>query len=317
MSLWLWLTAAALSADSVEVLADDDADALAVADVRQGDSAEPDAEPDAPSDTPASPDAPWAPIPEAVLEAVEASRHLPLPERMAAVSQPLLGRPYALDPLGEGQPPDPDPLVRYDVFDCLTFVEEVLALSLAGDPAHASRVRNALRYGDAPPSYVHRRHFMELQWIAGNIADGWLADTTREYGETLRLEREVTGATWAAWSHRSRFAHADHELPTGLMALDVLPLSTAREIAHTIRPGSLVLTVREDRPWVPLWVNHLGFVLPGDPPKLRHATPMRNGGTVDHDLDWYLEHISGYDRWKILGIVVLEPLEQGPRRQGP
>lgn len=256
-------------------------------------------------------------IPPEVLQAVEASRHLPLPERMAAVSAPLLGRPYVLDPLGEGRPPDPDPLVRYDAFDCLTFVEEVLALALAGDPLHAAEVRHALRYGDAEPSYVARRHFMELQWIAGNIADGWLVDTTREYGETLRLEREVTAATWAGWSRRGRFAHADHELPVGTMRLDVLPLHVAREVAHTFRPGSLILTVREDRPWVPLWVTHIGFVLPGDPPRVRHATPMRGGGTVDQGLHWYLGHIEGYAGWKVLGVAVLEPVEQGPRRVVP
>lgn len=308
---WLLLAASALAADEAEIPTTDEADGFAVAD---GFREPPQPAPIAPR---ASAAPPWGRIPEEVVRAVEASRHQPLPERMAAVSEPLLGRPYLLDPLGEGVLPDPDPLVRYDVFDCLTFVEEVLALSLAGDPLYAAHVRNALRYGDADPSYVHRRHFMELQWIAGNIADGWLVDTTTEYGETIRLEREVTAATWAGWNRRSRFAHADDELPTGLMQLDVLPLEVAREVAHTFRPGSLILTVREDRPWVPLWVTHIGFVLPGDPPRVRHATPMRGGGTVDHGLDWYLSHIAGYEGWKVLGISVLEPVEQGPRRLGP
>jgi len=304
------LAAASLAATTpTEAPPTDDADALAVVDDEAGDSA-------APVEAPPA-GAPFGRIPPEVLRAVEASRHLPLPQRMAAVSEPLLGRPYVLDPLGEGVPPDPDPLVRYDAFDCLTFVEEVLALSLAGDPLHAAEIRNALRYGDAPVDYVKRRHFMELQWIAGNIADGWLVDTTREYGETIRLEREVTPATWAGWSRRARFAHEDHELPTGTMALDVLPLDVAREIAHTLRPGSLILTVREDRPWVPLWVTHIGFVLPGDPPRVRHATPMGGGGTRDQGLAGYLSHIAGYGGWKVLGIAVLEPVEPGPRALRP
>src|SRR5262245_55177664 len=104
-----------------------------------------------------------APIPAEVLAVATAVRNRPLPERMGAVSSALLGRPYVSDPMGEGVLPDADPFARYDAFDCLTFAEEVLALTLAPDPVHAAEVRASLRYGDEPRDYVHRRHFMELQ----------------------------------------------------------------------------------------------------------------------------------------------------------
>jgi hypothetical protein len=238
----------------------------------------------------------------------------PLPERVDAISKALLGRPYLLDPLGEGAPPDPDPIARYDAFDCLTFTEEVLALALAGDPIDAGEVRRALRYGAADPSYAARRHFMELQWIPGNVADGWLRDTTAEYGPTFVIDREVTAETWARWKGRAAFRMPDEALPVGPMRLNVLTLDHARAAVDRFRPGSLLLTVRAERPNSPVQVSHIGIIVPGERPTVRHATPMGKGGVKDHGLAWYLDHMRTYAVWPAVGVAILEPIEQGPRR---
>jgi hypothetical protein len=65
---------------------------------------------------------PTGALPAAIRDAAIRSRHLPIGARMREVSAPMLGRPYAFDPLGEGTGIDPDPLARYDAYDCLTFV---------------------------------------------------------------------------------------------------------------------------------------------------------------------------------------------------
>ena len=256
-------------------------------------------------------------VPPPLAEVARSVRNRPLAERMDVISQELLGLPYALDALGEGAGPDPDPFARYDAFDCLTFVEEVLALSLSSDPLGAAAVRSDLRYGENPRTYVGRHHFMELQWIPHAVEAGWVVDTTAEYGPTVRMEKEISPETWAAWSLRPRFAHTDDELPMGTMALDVLPLDAAVAAADRIRPGTLVLTVRKDRTWSPIWISHVGFVVPGDQPTVRHATKMGSGGTRDHGLVWYLEHLQSYSRLPAVGISLLEPVEQGPRQAAP
>ncbi|HHO50446.1 MAG TPA: DUF1460 domain-containing protein [Deltaproteobacteria bacterium] len=256
-------------------------------------------------------------IPEEILQIARSVSDRPLPERMGAISGALLGRPYVSDPLGEGSGVDPDPIARYDAFDCLTFTEEVLALSMAGDPAHAAQIRRDLRYGVGNPiDYVHRRHFMELQWIPGVVEDGFLRITTSEYGPVKVLDKEIDANTWRWWRPRSKFAHTDEQLPTGTMHLEVLDLPTAQAAADRIRPGSVILTVREDRPGVPLWVTHVSLVVPtGDGgTTMRHATKIGDGGTRDHDLAWYLEHLESYTNWEVAGIAVLEPIEPGPRR---
>ena len=253
-------------------------------------------------------------MPAEVVAIARAVRDQPLGDRMEAVSRPLLGRPYALDPLGEGAGLDADPLSRYDIFDCQTFVEEVLALSLAADPLGAAEIRDQLRYGAGPRDYVHRHHFMELQWIPNAIESGWLRDSTADYGATTRLEKEVSAATWTAWGPRSRFAHTNNELPIGTMRLEVLSLDDAITAAERIKPGTLLLTVREDRSWSPIWVSHIGFIVPStDHPTVRHATKLGSGGTRDHSLTWYLEHLKSYSRLRAIGVSLLEPREQGPR----
>lgn len=274
-----------------------------------------------PTPPPAAPAAEASPelgvIPEPILELARSVSDRPLPERMGAISGALLGRPYVSDPLGEGSGVDPDPIARYDAFDCLTFTEEVLALSMAGDPAHAAQIRRDLRYGVGHPiDYVHRRHFMELQWIPGVVEDGFLRITTSEYGPVQVLHKEVDANTWKWWRSRSKFAHTDEQLPSGTMHLEVLDLDTALAAADRIRPGSVILTVREDRPGVPLWVTHVSLVVPteGGGSTMRHATKIGSGGTRDHGLAWYIEHLESYVNWKVAGIAVLEPVELGPRR---
>lgn len=248
-------------------------------------------------------------------------RELPLPERIAAVSHALLGAPYLTDPIGEGVAPDLDPPVRYDAFDCLTFVEEVLALTLPADPADAVIVRNALRYGGREVAYANRRHFMELQWIPEAVRGGWLIETTASYGATQHLEQTVTASTWEAWPDRVRFAMADHELPVGPMQLEVLPLDAAIRAAQRIKPGSLIMTVRSPRAGVPIWISHVGFVLAGPRAVFRHASRMGNPRRVrDHDLAWYLEHQRESASWPVLGVAIFEPQDtphSAPGETGP
>jgi len=71
-----------------------------------------------------------------------------LATRIAYFSHALLNRPYVLGPLGEGTKAlyDREPLYRNDVFDCTTFVETVLALSLSNNVNQFKEKMNHIRY---------------------------------------------------------------------------------------------------------------------------------------------------------------------------
>ena len=73
------------------------------------------------------------------------------------IGNAFLGAPYISDPLGEGVVPDNDPIIRFDAFDCTTFVET----SLAGGDAQKL---NKIRYRDGVPNFINRNHFIETDW---------------------------------------------------------------------------------------------------------------------------------------------------------
>ena len=106
----------------------------------------------------------WA-LPMSMRVQVQKSLNLSIGKRMERISRPLLGKPYLIDPVGEGNGVDPDPLSRYDAYDCLTFVEETLSFALSFDHVSAHGLRNKLRYQNGVVHYRVRKHFMFSQWI--------------------------------------------------------------------------------------------------------------------------------------------------------
>ncbi len=256
-------------------------------------------------------------LPLALAERARSVQQLPVGARMAAISELLVDRPYLNDAAGEGRAPDLDPPVRYDAWDCLTFVEEVLALALAGDPTAAPRVRESLRYGEGGGRlYEDRHHFMLEQWVPRAIANGWLEDITAQVGETHLIRKRVTPRTWAGWGKRRLFQVPDDKLPTGDYALPVMSTGAALESIDQIPDGALILTVRRPREGVPIVVTHLGFKLPGSgQPLMRHATKMGSRPRVRNErLAWYLEHVEWYHHWPVEGVNILMPRDFGPRR---
>jgi hypothetical protein len=254
-------------------------------------------------------------IPDPVVQAARSASGLPLADRMKAVSEPLLGLPYEIDGHGEGMGPDVDPPARYDAFDCVTFLEEVLALSLAPDPVGAPAIRNALRYRDGVPDYSGRHHFMLAQWIPANIEAGFFEDITHTLGETHRIEKTVTRAVWNNWAGTHGFSMSAADLPVGTYGLNVLSLDEAEAAIEQIPAGAVIFTVRRPRDWKPIVISHVGFVIhtgEGVPPMMRHATKMSGGSVRDHLLSWYIDHLRWYKR-PVEGISVLMPLDQGPR----
>ena len=72
-----------------------------------------------------------------------------------------LGAEYKTSPLGEEKSPDADPLIRFDAFDCTTFVETSLA---DGDIEKL----NNIRYKDGEIDFLSRNHFIESDWLINN-----------------------------------------------------------------------------------------------------------------------------------------------------
>ena len=100
--------------------------------------------------------------------------------RLYYFSQHYLNAPYILFPLGEGHPSEYDemPRIRLDGFDCQTYVDTVLALTLADNSTHFKQCLDKLRYREGVVSFITRNHFTSLDWNRNNQLNGYLEDIT-------------------------------------------------------------------------------------------------------------------------------------------
>ncbi|REG84361.1 N-acetylmuramoyl-L-alanine amidase-like domain-containing protein [Marinomonas pollencensis] len=103
-------------------------------------------------------------------------------ERIERLSKVLLGAPYVDGNLGEGAKGryDQDPLSRFDVFDCTTYVETVLAGAMSQSVDDFLPNLKKIRYQDGYVSFSSRNHFPSADWLPNNR---WmLSDVTQKIG---------------------------------------------------------------------------------------------------------------------------------------
>jgi D-alanyl-D-alanine carboxypeptidase/D-alanyl-D-alanine-endopeptidase (penicillin-binding protein 4) len=94
-----------------------------------------------------------------------------LMQRISRCSEFFIDKRYdRLGPTGEGvfDTCDTKPLYCLKSFDCVTYIEHVLALSLGKDTNAFMRNLQRLRYADGKIDYLHRNHFFILDWLWNN-----------------------------------------------------------------------------------------------------------------------------------------------------
>lgn len=230
-----------------------------------------------------------------------------LAARLEAVSRPFLDAPYVLSPLGEGEgaTPDADPRLRFDAFDCTTFVETALALALSTSVDEARGRLDVIRYQGGVVDFVSRRHFPEAEWIPALVGAGLLEDITRSVGgDAVVVERKRIGPDiWTRTKHPGLPPLPLSRIPDGTFALDVWPLAAAAAAPERIPDGTVLHLVRADFKNVPVRVSHQGLVLTVKGQKvLRHAADRLHHRVVDEPLDRYFARMARYGKWPVTGV---------------
>ncbi|MDP2957144.1 MAG: DUF1460 domain-containing protein [Longimicrobiales bacterium] len=271
------------------------------------------------------PDADWAAFHERIQWALERDlANAPMGEAMAALGRTFVGTAYVprtLDPEG------PEALViDFQGLDCVTFVENALALALfvrepdaavlldRRDDAEAryEELLTRIRYrGGRLEGYASRLHYFS-DWIADGEAKGLVADVTREMGGALDTDavdfmtthpaayRQLAEDPWTAASVR-----ADEERLTAAGRW-VIPEAGLEQAATAIRDGDIIAATSTARG---LDVAHTGIALWVDGTlRLLHAPLVGDSVQIsDEPLPGRIRRISGQD-----GIMVARPLERAP-----
>lgn len=194
--------------------------------------------------------------------------------RNSDIGGQYLGAQYILDPLGEGSGYDTDPLIRFDAFDCTTFVETVLA---NGDLEKLTQIR----YANGNIDWRARNHFIETDWLGNNA--NMLENISAQYGPVSVRNVHIDKRAWAHVAHDMDINAKSVDTTLEYIAYDDLPELKNTEpliILFVIGPRDTNNKIATD-----IAVVHMGFVLPGGK-ILRHASTGR--GVVDDDFSQYV-----------------------------
>ncbi len=211
--------------------------------------------------------------------------------RLEAASRALLGRPYLLGTLGEGDSAkgDPKPRLRLDAFDCVTFIETSLAMAISEDTSSLLARMDSIRYLDGTVQWRLRNHFFEGEWLPRNRRWAKLVDFPGDTTEVRSLAR------------KGFYAKRGATVPDTTIPLRMVPSAKAIErwskASDTTRIRGLALVGKvEGYP-----VLHTGFLVErkGEPARIRHAS--QRGAVLEEPLFRYLQ-----EKKKFVGLVVWE-----------
>lgn len=221
-------------------------------------------------------------------------------KRILQLSSQWIGTPYVASPTGEGARGEISdaPLIRIDGMDCVTFVENSLAIAHAPSPDSILSTLTRIRYRDGVADFRHRNHFLVDDWIAENSRKGVIA-LQRLPGDTL----------WNRTMGRRFFAQANGLDSSGVKDLPstlwLLPREKAISYLENLRSKEeevMGIALIGKPEW--LWATHVGLLLlkPDRSPTLRHASTLRKIVTDQSVIDYLQEQksIQGILLFKIL-----------------
>ncbi len=223
------------------------------------------------------------------LDAKEAERVLTdvggetdLGKRIDRVSGLLLGRPYVEGSLGGGAGSPEELRVSLSAFDCVTFIEGVLALALARTIDEFIDAIRRIRYEAGEIDWFRRNHYM-VDWARNNEDYGFVKNLT--LGPHTR-EKTCTRSLIAG-------------LPEKKTTFRYFPAQRLADVAGLFEIGDLILFVSTREA---LDVFHTGLLIECEGRWLmRHATRTA-GAVIEQEL---VEFVS---RNEMAGFVLLRPL---------
>lgn len=177
-------------------------------------------------------------------------------KRVAAVACRTLGTPYADGPLGEGPggKHDTDPLIDHTRVDCVTFVEQTLALAATKSYGEATALLQRIRYRGGKVSFETRNHFMVADWLENNHS--FCRELTSDLG--VPAERVTRRISRKGFFKRVDAPELGQDTPDRDVEITYIPAAEAGAAAVRMPSPSLVVFVgRID--W--LFALHCGFFI--------------------------------------------------------
>jgi hypothetical protein len=204
--------------------------------------------------------------------------------RVEQISRRFLGRPYVECPLGGGVDLPEALRITLEAFDCVTYLEVVLALTCSGTLNEFVSTVRRIRYKRGDIDWLRRNHYM-TDWARNNEAEGFIVNLT---AGAATIEKTCT-------------LDLIPGLPAKTAAFNYFPKESLSRVAELVQTGDLVFFVstRSD-----LDVFHTGLLIKREAQMiLRHAT-RSVGAVIDQELSEFV------GKNEPAGFVLLRPVCQ-------
>lgn len=224
--------------------------------------------------------------------------------RLEIYSRRALNTPYRWFPLGEGPQGkyDRGPLVDFAHVDCLTFCEQVLALTLADNYSDMFARLQRLRYRAGEIDIRRRNHFMLADWLPNNA---WLVENiTATLGHELCAAMTKTINRVEILQKKGLPAQELTAIPPPqALTIQYIPEVNLPAIKAKLRGGEIAVVI-QSRPGI--FAAHLGFILRDRTGRVffRNASARRGvKKVVDENFDDLVTFLKRNPSW--VGMVFL------------
>ena len=202
--------------------------------------------------------------------------------RIDVLSRHFLGYPYQPNPLIGSSDTREVFTASLDSFDCVTYIETILALARASDVDEFVEWLRKIRYEQGRIEWKRRNHYM-TDWIRNNVREGLLRPISMPAVPTLSRERILSVVPGLA-AQRTR--------------VKCVPKSAVPRAAEHLRSGDVICFVSTRKN---LDVFHAGIIVrDGKKILMRHASRSR-GCVVEQELNEFLKAN------RMAGVIVARP----------
>ncbi|MFY9607795.1 MAG: N-acetylmuramoyl-L-alanine amidase-like domain-containing protein [Blastocatellia bacterium] len=202
--------------------------------------------------------------------------------RLEEASGFFIDHGYSQDPLGGGSQLREVFRASLGAFDCVTYMESVLALAASSNADEFAKHLRQMRYRNGKVDWFERNHYMAA-WLANNKRLGVLADLTRGRETILK----------------TRTLDVVQGLPSRRVTFRCFPKRRFTRIKHRIRTGDLILFVSTRKH---LDVFHTGILITRDDRVLLRHAARSAGKVIEQDLGDFLKNN------RMSGFILARPL---------
>jgi cell wall-associated NlpC family hydrolase len=205
--------------------------------------------------------------------------------RIDFISRHFLGRSYEPNPLiGSADTPEVF-TASFERFDCVTYIETVLALALASKVDDFTEWLRKIRYERGRVEWERRNHYM-TRWIRNN--------------ERARIIRPVSMPAIPTLT-RERILNVVPGLAPQRTRVKCVPKRGLPRLERYLQTGDLIFFASTRKH---LDIFHAGIIVRGEKVSMRHASRSK-GAVVQQELSDFL------DANRMTGVVVMRPQAQG------